>query len=131
MDYFGLNGPADLPRIKEVLQEAVVQPTLVTNTVFEESETLVVSEEGELLQRDERAEDGPKLFLDGQETSSAAQQTDQDISSASDSTNAAIINGTNDDDEDAAAGADGRGFEDEKETDDLTPSDEDSTAEQS
>jgi segregation and condensation protein B len=132
MDYFGLNGPADLPRIKEVLQEAIVQPTLVTNTIFEESESLVVSEEGELLQREEKAEDGPKLFLDGQEEGNgAAQQTDQDISNASDSTNAAITTGTNDGDEAAAAGADDRGFEDEKGTDDLPPADEDNTAEQS
>ena len=65
MDYFGLSGPADLPKIKEVLQEAVVQPTLVTHTDFEESKTLLVSEEGELLLRKEAEEDGPRLFLDG------------------------------------------------------------------
>jgi len=67
MDYFGINSPADLPKLKEVFAEVLVEPTTIThspddiaplqpNTAGEEGETdggagdspLHVSEEGEL-----------------------------------------------------------------------------------
>lgn len=48
MDYFGINSAEDLPRIKEVLAEGIVAPTLVTPGDFEQS-NLVVTDEGELL----------------------------------------------------------------------------------
>jgi segregation and condensation protein B len=137
MDYFGLNGPADLPKIKEVLQEAFVQPTPVTNTVFEESENLLVSEEGELLQRDEGEEDGPKLFLSGHkpvgatENNETAQQTNGDLSDAATGKDAATPTTTNDGSEAANAGAGDRGFEDEQRTDDLPNTEENGNGEQS
>ena len=31
MDYFGLNGPEDLPKIREVLADQIVEPTLLSN----------------------------------------------------------------------------------------------------
>ena len=37
MDYFGINSPEDLPKIKEVLMEELVEATIVTNE--ETSET--------------------------------------------------------------------------------------------
>jgi segregation and condensation protein B len=49
MDYFGINSPDDLPKIKEVLAEQLIQPTAVNHTEFEAGESLVVSGEGELL----------------------------------------------------------------------------------
>ena len=49
MDYFGINSPEDLPKIKEVLSEQVVIPTAVQHTDFEQSESLAVSENGELI----------------------------------------------------------------------------------
>jgi segregation and condensation protein B len=78
MDYFGLNGPEDLPRIKEVLADQIVEPTLlsggqvhvangddetVTDTMVETIEEddyaklLLVSETGELLEADDQEED--------------------------------------------------------------------------
>ncbi len=59
MDYFGINSAADLPKLKEIFAETLVEPTLIThspdemaplqpNTAEDES-TLIVSEEGELL----------------------------------------------------------------------------------
>jgi len=53
MDYFGINSPDDLPKIKEVLADQVVQPTLVNASHFEveEESNLVVGENGELLQQ--------------------------------------------------------------------------------
>ncbi|MBX3257433.1 MAG: SMC-Scp complex subunit ScpB [Chitinophagaceae bacterium] len=52
MDYFGINSPDDLPKIKEVLADQIVAPTLVNAEHFEvEGEsTLIVAENGELLQ---------------------------------------------------------------------------------
>lgn len=52
MDYFGINSPEDLPKIKEILADQVVEPTLVNASHFEvEAESnLVVAENGELVQ---------------------------------------------------------------------------------
>lgn len=52
MDYFGINSPEDLPQIKEILADQVVEPTLVNASHFEvEAESnLVVAENGELVQ---------------------------------------------------------------------------------
>src|SRR5215216_4684380 len=52
MDYFGINTAADLPKIREVLAEQVVVPTQINHTLFEQSETLAVSDEGELVVED-------------------------------------------------------------------------------
>ena len=50
MDYFGINTPEDLPKIKEVLAEQIVTPTMINHTDFEQSETLAISDDGELIQ---------------------------------------------------------------------------------
>ena len=51
MDYFGINSPEDLPKIKEVLADQFVEPTLVNAEHFEvEGESkLIVAENGELV----------------------------------------------------------------------------------
>jgi segregation and condensation protein B len=49
MDYFGINSPEDLPKIKEVLADTIVEPTIVHHTDFEETSTLVVTDSGELV----------------------------------------------------------------------------------
>src|SRR6478735_3515326 len=49
MDYFGINSPEDLPKIKEVLSDQVVIPTAVHPTDFEQSDSLFVSDGGELV----------------------------------------------------------------------------------
>lgn len=51
MDYFGINSPQDLPKLKEIFSEAMVDPTVV-NSVAEEV-TLIVTENGELLDKHE------------------------------------------------------------------------------
>ncbi len=53
MDYFGINSPEDLPKIKEVLADQIVAPTVVNHTTFEQSETFSVSDTGELVAADE------------------------------------------------------------------------------
>ena len=52
MDYFGINSPEDLPKIKEVLADQVVAPTLVNASHFEveQESNLVVAENGALVQ---------------------------------------------------------------------------------
>ncbi|RYZ28253.1 MAG: SMC-Scp complex subunit ScpB [Chitinophagaceae bacterium] len=64
MDYFGINTPEDLPKIKEVLADQLVQPTVVNHTDFEQSETLAVTDAGELISADKGQEDD--LQIDGQ-----------------------------------------------------------------
>ena len=60
MDYFGINSADDLPKIKEVLAEQLVEPTVIKNSELlppstEEKEAdilLSVTEEGELIEKD-------------------------------------------------------------------------------
>lgn len=62
MDYFGINSADDLPKIKEVLAEQLVEPTVMKDVIeeqtgqpstdekeAEEEEPLAVSEDGELI----------------------------------------------------------------------------------
>lgn len=48
MDYFGINSPEELPKIKEVLADQIVEATLIRHSDFETS-GLVVTDEGELI----------------------------------------------------------------------------------
>lgn len=71
MDYFGINSPEDLPKIKEVLAEQIIEPTIVNETDFiseavnteapplipaEDAVNLSVTEEGELIENKDQAE---------------------------------------------------------------------------
>jgi segregation and condensation protein B len=75
MDYFGINSPDDLPKIKEVLAEQMIEPTIVNETDFisetanieteatpiasEEPTNLAVTETGELIEnKDEQEGEG-------------------------------------------------------------------------
>src|SRR5664279_181864 len=52
MDYFGINQTADLPKLREVLDDSFEEPSLINYTPLtpEINTALVVSEEGELLE---------------------------------------------------------------------------------
>jgi len=57
MDYFGINSPDDLPKLKEVFPENLVEPTLINHTETIEPEPeildetpLIVREDGELVE---------------------------------------------------------------------------------
>lgn len=65
MDYFGINTPEDLPKIKEVLADQLVQPTVVNHTDFEQSETLAVTDSGELVSADETLNDPDEPHVNG------------------------------------------------------------------
>lgn len=51
MDYFGINSADELPKIREVLADQMVEPTKIHHTNFEQSESFLVSHEGELVNR--------------------------------------------------------------------------------
>lgn len=66
MDYFGINSADDLPRIKEVLAEQLVEPTVIKDTLEEQAPeskseeneedvdaVLSVTEDGELVEKEE------------------------------------------------------------------------------
>lgn len=67
MDYFGINSPADLPKLKEVFADTLVEPTIINHSPDEllpaeegaaetaegENAQLVVGENGELLVQEE------------------------------------------------------------------------------
>lgn len=57
MDYFGINSPEDLPKIREVFSDQVIEPTVVNHTDFEQSETFVVSDSGELVKAQVKKEE--------------------------------------------------------------------------
>ena len=60
MDYFGINSPADLPRLKEVFGENLVEPTLIRHAPSGEEgseSAFLVSEEGELVENGEQPDD--------------------------------------------------------------------------
>lgn len=70
MDYFGINHPEDLPKIKEVLAEQLVEPTVIHHTEMVEPSAMLVTDEGELVDPDE---------VDG-----AAEEQDQQTESTND-----------------------------------------------
>jgi segregation and condensation protein B len=61
MDYFGINSADELPKIKEVLADQMVEPTIIKNTellppksgMSEEDALLSVTEEGELIEKED------------------------------------------------------------------------------
>ena len=96
MDYFGINSPADLPRLKEIFAETMVEPTIIppnTDGSLPEDpvETvLLVSEEGELrvgeLQEGEAAQESQAAPPDTQSEESD-EQADGDASTLESETN--------------------------------------------
>jgi len=77
MDYFGINSPDDLPKIKEVISTDIIDPTAVQSDtlhvageeeqLLSSNETLVVTEDGELLEQpvaEETIEETPTTETD-------------------------------------------------------------------
>jgi segregation and condensation protein B len=64
MDYFGINSPEDLPKIREVLADQIVEPTIVHHTDFEQSEVLAISDSGELIAA-KLAEEEDEAYVNG------------------------------------------------------------------
>lgn len=67
MDYFGLNSPKDLPKLKEVFDDETIQPTLIgleNSADDQDGRNMIVSETGELVEQDTDGE-GPQSSLNG------------------------------------------------------------------
>jgi segregation and condensation protein B len=64
MDYFGINSPEELPKIKEVMADQGIEPTVMKNALFgnenppEDPEALSVTEDGDLIINNDSA--GPE-----------------------------------------------------------------------
>lgn len=58
MDYFGINSAEDLPKIREVLADQLIEPTIVNHTAFEQSDALLVTNHGELVDAKAAAGEG-------------------------------------------------------------------------
>ena len=65
MDYFGINSSEELPKIKEVLADQIIEPTAIkditqpdeeNNEEIDETEALAVSDGGELIINNEQGE---------------------------------------------------------------------------
>lgn len=63
MDYFGLNNATELPKIKEVLSENIIAPTLINHTEGAEESMLAVADDGELIDRTGGVAEEAKLFI--------------------------------------------------------------------
>jgi segregation and condensation protein B len=66
MDYFGINSPEDLPKLKEVFADNLIPPTINNSRVEQPDKTenlLVVSESGELIENNEE-KDKPETTIE-------------------------------------------------------------------
>lgn len=61
MDYFGINSPADLPKINDISPEERIEPTQIRNEENDEiRKNLIVDQQGALLEQDLKGDDEPK-----------------------------------------------------------------------
>jgi len=79
MDYFGINTADDLPKIKEVLADQLVQPTVVNHTDFEQSEILAVADNGELVSAEEELEYSEESHVNGHTVEAVSGSVDEEI----------------------------------------------------
>ena len=113
MDYFGINSPEDLPKIREVFADQIVEPTIVNHTDFEQSEVLAVADNGELVEAATDAENAgeteeTEAYINGhsfegmedsaEETGEESQEADEDNSASGDDND---TGGGSEEDEDA------------------------------
>lgn len=67
MDYFGINHPEDLPKIREIFAEQLVEPTVIHHQEAVEPSALLVTDEGELVDAEDGAEEVPNDTRDNNE----------------------------------------------------------------
>ncbi len=53
MDYFGINSAEELPKIKEVLTDSLVEPTVIKDTLSPDETAMAVTEGGELIENND------------------------------------------------------------------------------
>jgi len=82
MDYFGLNTTDDLPKIKEVLAEQLVEPTIInpdhSKTIDDES-LFSVDSNGDLVLKTEANENSAEENDQSRNESNSEENTDKEI----------------------------------------------------
>ena len=90
MDYFGISSVADLPKLRELFDEEMVQPTLINDETAtlgrgehsahtaEAAHSLMVSEDGELLDPDHKLEATPPDLTEEEESASEDEDVEPD-----------------------------------------------------
>ena len=129
MDYFGINTADELPKINEVLAEQFVAPTLVNAVHFdvEEGASLVVSEEGELV--DVNVENVEEMNVENVMNVDDDEEGDEDAKGDEedgDDDDSDEGNGDEDDDDDDDEDGEGEDEDDEND-DDEDDKDDDNT----
>ena len=82
MDYFGVNSAEDLPKIKEVLANQIMEGTMINQSDFDGTSTLAVTDDGELIDEGNENEAG-----DSFEANENQQTSDEIISSEEENDN--------------------------------------------
>jgi segregation and condensation protein B len=80
MDYFGVNSADDLPKIKEVLANQIMEGTTINHTEFDEASTLAVTDDGELID-EANAEEGKLNGFHNAPDNKPHEKTDDIVSS--------------------------------------------------
>jgi segregation and condensation protein B len=114
MDYFGINSPEDLPKIKEVMPDFIIEPTIVNHTDFEQSDLLSVADDGTLIAKEDALDEG---HVNGHSFGEMLPGDDSDDDVEIDA-DAIVLDNEESDDDDID-------FDDETEDDDLDFGDED------
>jgi len=83
MDYFGLNTTDDLPKIKEVLAEQLVEPTIInpdhSKTIDDDESLFSVDSNGDLILKIEANENSAEENDQSRNESNSEENTDKEI----------------------------------------------------
>src|SRR5687768_4307044 len=87
MDYFGVNSAEDLPKIKEVLANQIMEGTMINQSDFDGTSTLAVTDDGELVDEGNESEAGDSLEVnENQQTIDETISSEQENDDASEET---------------------------------------------
>ena len=87
MDYFGVNSAEDLPKIKEVLANQIMEGTMINQSDFDGTSTLAVTDDGELIDEGNENEAGDSFEVnEDQQTSDEIISSEQENDDSSEET---------------------------------------------
>ena len=87
MDYFGVNSAEDLPKIKEVLANQIMEGTMINQSDFDGTSTLAVTDDGELVDEGNESEAGDSFEVnENQQTIDETISSEQENDDASEET---------------------------------------------
>lgn len=121
MDYFGVNSADDLPKIKEVLANQIMEGTAIHRTEFEQTSSLAVTDDGELI--DEATDTTETENSDSTEITSSDLESSESPESF-DSPNSVIESDASEDNSDLPQQEENEGDTNNNENDETGPSSE-------